>query len=360
MTIVGRRENLDGRHTYVHPVTGDIYPAVSSIIAATNEKPWKAPWSAKLTAEWTVDHLDFVAQSLTQAGRDATVALIKTKAQERREFKADVGTYVHDVIETLILGGGAIPPIPDHLYGQDFNGDPLTTELVDTIVDGFLAFATDFDVDFEFSEVTICNRVKRYAGTLDMGCVIDLGSMGVLRLVVDAKTGALLDWTMRVQQAAYADPGNELWLPNGQVVPIPTYEGAAVLWLRREFDRGYKLLHVTAAELAEAREAFDDMRRVYDRQQSQRGRPGRVIYPPLPDGSQPPPLVEDVDGHPGFSRCRSKLLGHGLRSLHDIAALTVVQLRGLDGIGPKAAQACIEVLAGYGLALATERTKEAV
>lgn len=359
MTIVGRRENLDGRHTYVHPVTGEQYPAVSSIISATNEKFWKAAWSAKLTAEWTVDHLGYVAASLDEVGRDATVTIIKTKAQEKREFRADVGSYVHTIIETLILGGGSIPPIPDKLLGQDYDGDPLTPELVDVIADGFLNFVTDFDVEFEFAEVTVANRRKRYAGTLDMGCVINLGALGCLRLVVDAKTGAILEWTMRVQQAAYSDPDNEMWLPNGQVAPLPEYEGAAVLHLRRGYERGYKLLFVTPEELVEARAQFDRMRAVHADQVAAKGKPGRVIYPPLADGTQPPPLVEDVDSHPGFNRCRNKLLAAGMRTLSDIAALTVVQLRQIDGVGPKAAQACIEVLAQYGFTLAAGRAEVA-
>jgi hypothetical protein len=358
MTIIGRRENLDGRHTYVHPVTGEIFPAVGSILSSTNEKYWKADWASKIAAEWTVDHLPFVAESLAQAGRDATVTLVKTKAREGREFKADVGSYVHSVIEVLILGGGSIPPIPDKLLGQDYGGDPLTLELVESIVDGFMQFAVDFDVEFEFSEVTVCNRRKRYAGTLDMGVVINLGAMGCLRLVVDAKTGAILEWTMRHQQAAYSDPDNEMWLPNGQVMPLPEYEGAAILHLRRDYERGYKLLFVTPEELVEARHQFDAMRRVYEIQQTSKGKPGRVIYPPLADGTQPPPLIEDLDGIPGFGRCRNKLLAAGLRSLHDLAALTVVQAKAIDGVGPKALQACTDALRAYGFTWADHRTEQ--
>jgi hypothetical protein len=355
MTVVGRAENLDGRHTYIHPVTGEIYPAVGSILSSTNEKYWKADWSAKLGAQWTVEHLDLVVATKNEAGPDAAVDLIKGRARAKREFKADVGSYVHTVIETLILGGGSIPPIPDHLYGQDYDGDPLTPELVDSIVDGFLAFNTDFDVDYEFSEVSICNRRLKYAGTLDMGAVIDLGNIGAEREVIDAKTGRILEWTMVVQQAAYSDPDNELWLPNGQIVPIPMFEAASILHLRRDYDSGYKLLRVPDEALIEAREDFAVALAQYDIQQRRsRSKVWRVVYPPLPDGTQPAPLVEDVD-HPGFNKCRSKLLAAGLRSLHDIAALTVLQLRALDGIGPKAAQACSDVLKTHGLTFATER-----
>jgi len=355
MTISGRVESLDGSHTYVHPVTGEIFPAVGSIIGSTNDKIWKPAWSAKLGAIWTVDHLDLVNLTVKEAGPAAAVDLIKGAAARKRSFKANVGSFCHSVIETLILGGGAMPIIPEELYGEDYDGEPLTEALVDSIVDGFLNFNEDFDVDFEFSEVTVCNRRKRYAGTLDMGAVLDLGLMGALRLVIDAKTGAIQDWTWRVQQAAYADPDNEMWLPNGNIIPIPTYEGAAVLHLRRDYDRGYKLRIFTNDELVEGRAIFDRMHAVYNDQQANKDKPGRVIYPPLPDGSQPPPLIEDVDGFDGFGRCRKALLEAGHRSLPELAALTVVQARQIHGVGPKAMTAIQTVLRAYGMDFATER-----
>ena len=359
MTVVGRVEALDGHHTYVHPVTGEIFPAVSSIIAATTSKPWLAQWAAKLSAEWVADHLQLVNLTHADAGRGAVVDLVKGRAKEAREFKADVGSYVHTVLETLILGGGAIPPIPDHLVGKDYDGEPLTPELVDAITDGFLAFVSDFDVAFEFAEVTVANRAEHYAGTLDMGALLDLGSLGVLRLVIDAKTGKHLNWTMRVQQAAYSDPRNEVWLPNGQVMPLPEYQGAAVLHLRREYESGYKLLYVTDEELQTARAHFRLMRDLYEIGRAESVRPGRVIYPPREDGTQPPPLIEDLDGVPGVGRCRGKLLAAGFRTLDDLARLTVVQLRQVDGIGPKAAKAVQDALAAHGMALATERERTA-
>ena len=267
MTVIGRAENLDGNHTYVHPVSGEIYPSVTSIISATNSKSFLVAWAAKLAAEWAADNHALIGTLLDAEGREAAVDVIKGAAKRKRELKADTGSYVHHVVEALILDL-PIPSIPDELVGKDFDGEPLTQVLVDAIVDGFMAFCEHFAVDFQMAEVTVCNRRKRYAGTLDLGVVIDLGDLGKLRLVIDVKTGVRLDMTMVVQQAAYSDPDNEVWLPNGQIEPLPHFEGAGVLHLRREYADGYKLWFVEQPLLLEAREAFGVMQQVHAWQQS--------------------------------------------------------------------------------------------
>lgn len=352
MTVIGRAENLDGNHTYVHPVTGEIYPSVTSIISATNSKPFLVAWAAKLAAEWAADNHLLIGQLLEAEGRQAAVDVIKGAAKRKREVKADTGSYVHTVVEALILDTpGGWPSIPDELVGKDYDGEPLTKELVDAIVDGFLAFCAHFDVAFEMAEVTVCNRRKRYAGTLDLGVVIDLGVLGKLRLVIDVKTGVRLDAGMVVQQGAYSDPDNEVWLPNGQVEPLPFFEGAAVLHLRREYADGYKLWFVEQDLLVEARGAFGLMQQVHAWQQSVKARPGRVIYPPLPNGQQPLPLLEDLDG---FTKARNLLIKQGHRTLTQVSALTTADLLALKGFGKASLVQTVELLAAYDLTLAGE------
>lgn len=352
MSAIGRAENLDGNHTYVHPVTGEIYPSVSSIIGATNSKPWLTAWAAKLTAEWAADHLDLIVSTKAEAGRDAVVDLVKGAAKRKRELKADTGSYVHTVIEALILDTpGGWPSIPDELLGQDYDGEPLTKELVDAIVDGFLAFCSHFHVstgDFEMAEVTVCNRRKRYAGTLDLGVVIDLGTLGALRLVIDVKTGVRLDAAMVVQQAAYSDPDNEVWLPNGQIEPLPFFEGAAVLHLRREYTDGYKLWFVEHGLLLEAREAFGLMQQVHAWQMRTKAKPGRVIYPPLANGQQPLPLLEDLDG---WTKARNVLIAAGYRTPAQLAECTATDLLAIKGFGKASLTQTRELLAAHNLTL---------
>jgi hypothetical protein len=108
---------------------------------------------------------------------------------------------------------------------------------------------------------------------------------------------------------------------------MPHVDRCAVLHLRPE---GAKLVDVTE-HTPGAHELFLDMLAVLVRREQLPAKPGRVIYPPLPDGSQPPPLLEDLDGIPA---CAALIRG-GIRRLDQLAAATADDLRALDGVGPK-------------------------
>ncbi|NAZ73931.1 hypothetical protein GTQ99_00600 [Kineococcus sp. T13] len=66
----------------------------------------------------------------------------------------------------------------------------------------------------------------------------------------------------------------------------------------------------------------------------------------MPDGSQPLPLIEDLDA---LGRARSALVKAGLRSISDLAALTRDEALALKGIADKTIVPCEETLAAYGL-----------
>lgn len=357
MTI-GRVVSLDGTRSYVDELTGDRYDSVTSILAATNSKPWLTAWSAKLAAEFAVDHLRLVTDTAAEAGRDAAIDLVKRTAARKRDLKADVGSYVHTVIEAVLLDQH-IPPIPDELLGQDYDGEPLTPELVDAIIDGLLNFFGDFDItddDVIMAEATVADPDLKVAGTLDL--VITLPRTG-LTPVIDTKTGANLDATWKQQLSAYRRM-KMVWLPNGQRAPMPDTNARAVLHLRRDYERGYKLFCDADLDACQRdHEAFLRAHANFAWQHTAKSKPGTVLYPPLADGSQPPPLLEDLDGVDGFSRCRSALRKAGIRTLGDLSALTVIQAKGLNGIGPKALQACTDVLRVYGLAWATAPAQKA-
>jgi hypothetical protein len=335
--LVGRAESLDGDRHYYHPVSGETFPSVTTIIGATTSKPWLTAWSAKLAAEWAVDHLGLVMQTVGEAGRTAAVDLVKGAAKRKREVKADTGDHVHKVIRALILGG-PLPDLPEHLHGEDYDGEPLTADLIDDIVSGFTAFTEDHDVDYHLAEATVFNVKAGYAGTLDS--LATLRKLG-LRLGIDAKSGAHLDAMMRPQGAAYFDPDCEVALPHGELVPLPTVDGFAVLHLRREYTRGYKLFFVSPEELAEARAWFAVMQDHYTRQQAAKAKPGRVLYPPLADGSQPAPLIEDVDG---LGRWVIALSRAGIRDLDQLAAYAPDELLAIKGVGPAAVTAINAVI----------------
>jgi hypothetical protein len=97
-----------------------------------------------------------------------------------------MGSYVHEVIEALILGG-EIPDIPEHLADAEIDGERID---LGAIVDGFLAFRAEHKPVFEIAEATVANPIHGYAGTLDI--IAYLPAMK-RRLLIDAKTGATLD-----------------------------------------------------------------------------------------------------------------------------------------------------------------------
>jgi hypothetical protein len=346
MTVVGRYDRGDSRW-YVHPLNSEIaYPSVTSILGAANSKSFLGPWHAKLAAEFAVAHHDLIGTTLGEVGPAAAVDLIKAAARRARDLKADIGSYVHSVIEALILDT-PIPSPPDHLVDVEVDGETLD---LDEIIDGFLAFTADHDPQWEMAEATVVNERDGYAGTLDF--IAHLPRLG-LRVLGDCKTGSALDAEINAQLAGYKR-ARTVWLDMlGNVAPMPALDRAVVLHLRREYEHGYKLFALDPAAEDAAYGWLLSCRDVLRAQQAMPKIKGRPLYPPREDGTQPAPLVEDVE-HKGFNQFRGKLRAAGVRSLDDLAARTREQLLGLSGIGPAAVTACVEVLQVHGLTLAEE------
>lgn len=341
MSVVGRIVSLDGQHGYVDELTGERYDSVTSIISATTSKPWLAGWSAKLAATFAVDKIELVQATLAEAGRDAAIDLIKGVAKRHREHKADTGSYVHSVVEALLLDVGGVPSVPDELLGHDYEGEPLTQELVDSIVDGFINFMVDFEPNVWMAEATVADPDTHVAGTLDIGATFRVFG----DRVVDVKTGSNIEPSWRIQLARYRRMP-VVWLPNGQRADMPPTDGSAMLHLRREYERGYKLR--LWDEDDEEFGLFGLMRVLALWNRAAVVKPGRVVYPPLEDGSQPPMLLEDVDTE-GIGRCRAALAAAGVRDVADLAALTVDELLAIAGVGESSVHAVIAALAEHQL-----------
>jgi hypothetical protein len=169
--------------------------------------------------------------------------------------------------------------------------------------------------------------------------------------LIDCKTGAHVSASWRKQLAAYRN-ADEVWLDNfGNKAAMPEVDLCAVLHLRREYERGYKLLVVEAGdpELYDFLTALDHFHGL----QGATKLGGRALYKPLDDGTQPPPLLEDIDAE-GFNRCKGKLIKAGVKSLDALAALTEKEARSIKGVGDAAIASCMGVLAANGLTFAKE------
>lgn len=363
--------NGDGSRFYTHPVTGEQLMSVTTVLGATSGKPWLGRWHGKIAAQYSVDNLALIAETLEEQGRDAAVALIQDQADLLRGLKRDAGTYVHDVQEALILWAASpdrtgsdivLPSLPEHLEGALYDDEPLE-DVVDFMVNGFISFVTDWNPAFEASEMTVFNLVLRVAGTLDM--IVHLHGVAlapdglivaapgnVLRLCVDTKTGKYLDATIPEQLATYRRM-REALMPMGEVVAMPATDAGAVLHLRPEHVDGYRLIPIPQADDAHAWNRFRRAVELAEGRSQVRAKPGKVARPPRPDGTIPAPRLADLDGE-GYGRALSALAKSGCTDLEEIAAFTAADLLAVKGIGDKTITTARALLADHGLHLADE------
>lgn len=354
MAVIGRIERPDGRF-YTHPLGDGQYESVTSILSATRGKPWLQDWAAKKAAALLLRNMGAIQAMLTEQGYPATLTYLKQAARRDREVKADIGSHIHDVQEALILDAD-VPPLPDHLAGlvlDDYDDTDelveVTPEWVDRISDGFTAFVDDFGVEFEMAEATVANPQYEFAGTLDIIAVLKGLRTNLARFLLDTKTGKIVDSDVGEQLAAYRRC-REVWIDLGNIEAMPQVHGCAVLHLRATYSRGYKVLEQPADVAAWRRFlARRDVLRGYTEQPKPYGRP---LYPALPDGTQPSPMIEDIDEDGGFNRTRGPLIAAGVERLDDLVAFTAADLLAVKGIGGKSLDAIRAVLADRGMTLA--------
>jgi len=352
-----RRESLDDHKHYSHPKSASLYLSVTYVIGSCTSKPWLAPWAAKTAAAYAVDFYQHWMTTFRAGGRDAAIKEITRIAAANRDLKAKIGTYEHDVFEALLLDQ-PIPGIPDDLEGKlvEFDGElvVIDQEWLDTIADGLLNFISDFGWRAVAAECTVASDEHEAAGTIDaMGRCDVLGSKMVL---LDVKSGALLGPEVLAQLGPYARFPH-LWLRSGDVVRKPAVDLAAILHLRASYSRGYKLITVTQEELDLGWAWWLKCREQLEISKNVPAKFGQVLYPPLVDGSQPPPMVEDLRSYAGCSRAVAPLVAAGLVWLSDIAELHRADVAAIKGVGPKTITALSEVMAESGLTFRDENTK---
>jgi hypothetical protein len=374
---VGRSYDAEGRRWYTYPPTGELLRSVTSVIGGTQDKPWLAPWAAKLAAQWTVDNyhrLAILTDELgPEQGRAAFMKEAATAAARLRDLASAAGTYTHDVIEVLILSKWQeqdatedeaddeqqnvipLPPIPDALVGEFIDGIPAA-DFADMCVEGFLHFCEDHDPQFFAAEMKVFNQAAGIAGTVDW--IAFLRKLGVTA-AGDNKSGKDLSGA-REQLAAYRRM-RECLMPMGQLEPMPATEVGVILHLRPShepgYERGYRLIEVSAGDDAVAWNTFRRAVRLLNDREQVTGKPGRVLYPPLPDGSQPPPRLVDLYGE-GYGRGLNALIKAGLDTVADLAQLTEDDVLAIRNAGTKTLDNARRMLADHGLSFADSTTEQ--
>ena len=365
---------------YIYPLTGEELTRVTSILDATHGKQrFLIPWAARLAAECAVDNLAVLEAVLSgralavrsrEWGRKAAVDLAKGRAEEVRDIKRDVGSYVHHVVEALVLwqaspeGRGAdltLPDLPAHLAGQDYDDDPVEI-VAEWMVDGFLNWVADFKPQFLAAEMTVYNQPLGVAGTLDKivwlpGLAIGRGGRFIpgdgVTICGDVKTGKNPEVTWPEQVAAYRHAPEADSDGFGSLVPMPPTDAGMVLHLRPEYPRGYRVMLISAADDAEAWNTFRRDVEIYRSRKQRRAKPGKVCYPLRADGTIQSPLLADLDGE-GYGRALSPLIKAGIADLEQLAAMDAGDCLKVKGIAGKLLDVVRTMLADHGLHLRGE------
>lgn len=329
------------------------YTSVTWILGATQRKPYLEKWHSRVSAQFAVDNWARIGDILASAGERAAVAWIQHEALRRRDVASEAGRWQHDVLEALLLDR-AIPDPPVWLTEMNLDGEPLTQRRLDRWADGLTGFLADYRPEVLMSEATVLNPPEGVGGTLDCGAV--LPHYGPT--LIDLKSGRTVDRTTPVQLEAYRRM-RQVVLPLGVRAEMPAFERTAVLHLRPDYARGYKLLPMPCGPRQWS--AFLDARRQLATLEALPAVGRRADYPPSWDADgallPPPvlPMVEDVETT-GFPR--AVLAGAGMEWLTDLTQFTADELLAVKGVGPKRVDAIRAALAAYGLALVGEQLGE--
>ena len=372
---------------YIYPLTGERLTRVSTVLDRTDGKQrFLVPWSSRITAECAVDHLRVLEAVLArqatcvrtkETGRQGAVDLTKGRAADERDLKAEVGTWVHDMVEALVLwqaspeGRGAdvaLPALPDHLKGQDYDDEPVEN-VAAWMVNGFLNWVTAWQPQFRAAEMTVYNYGLGVAGTLDLivfipGVAVSPSGRFIpgpgLLVCVDVKTGRNSGPTWRDQIAAYRQMTEcQPDRLSTDLYPMPRTDCGAVLHLRPEHLDGYRFMPISGKKHAAAWNRFRRRAEIYRDVAAEADKPGPVCRPPRPDGTIPPPRLADLDGE-GYGRALSplvKALGGGT-DLDQVAAMAAGDLVKLKGIKEGVLKIVRVMLADHGLHLDGEQPAE--
>lgn len=253
-----------GNGYYADHLTGDRLRSVTTILSGGVPKPALMFWAAGVCTDSAIEHLpQLVAASRDREQLQELARWIKRAHTRKKDERADVGSAVHTIIESKLLG----TPMPEAIkVGDDLVR--LDSEDLAPFVAQIDRFLSDWAPEFTASEMVVANPDHGYAGTLDFMIRAD-GQIGEsLRdagydvdpdghIMGDTKTGG--DWDRLtssghvhgvypeagLQMSAYRN-GKTAWLRDGQRVPMPAAaEVGVVLHLRPE---GYRLYPARCGE----------------------------------------------------------------------------------------------------------------
>lgn len=227
----------DDSHSYW--LDGKRAPNVTTIIRGGVPIPTLVDWSARMTAEWVMDHADEMP-ALYAGGREPGVAFLSKIHDEVRNRAGVKGTQVHTLAEAVIHDEPT--EVPQELAGY---------------VAGYVRFLNDFGPEPILTERPVANRALRYAGRPDL--IAELGGQVWL---LDNKTSTYVYGDTALQCAAYARA--EVYLDElGNEKPLPHIERIGVVHIGPMGTELYDLGDIDTAftEFAAARATYEGTKR---------------------------------------------------------------------------------------------------
>jgi hypothetical protein len=199
--MTSRLEFNPGRHIY--KLDGHHVPSVTTLLRVL-DKPAIPPWTARITAQYALDHWD----DLAAMPSDERFELLRGTADRAKNKAAARGTQIHKWAEDLLKGAPVEIP-PEHV----------------ATVEGFAAFWESAGMVTAYSECQVWTEGDyltgtSYAGTLDLIALDAAGNYWLL----DHKTGKGVYPDMALQLAAYADAENIVIAPklgDGTATNVP-------------------------------------------------------------------------------------------------------------------------------------------
>ena len=250
-----------GNGYYAHHTSGKRLRSVTTVLEGGVPKPALIFWAAGLCVDAAIEALpQLVAASRFPDRLQELSRWLKRAHTQAKEERGDVGSVVHTIIESHILG----TPLPEQINVAD-PGKPerwirLDDEEIAPIAEHFLAFVAEWEVTFTASEMVVANPDDGYAGTLDFlarsaKLAAALRSYGFevaddADIMGDTKTGGTLDrlTSSKHFHGVYPEAGLQMsaykaarfaWLKSGEEIPMPpTADVGIVLHLRPE---GYRV-----------------------------------------------------------------------------------------------------------------------
>jgi hypothetical protein len=246
-----------GNGYYADHTSGDRLRSVTTILSGGVPKPGLVHWAGNMCTDSAIELLpQLVAASRFPEQLEELRRWIRKAHTRKKDERAEVGSLVHGVIESRVLG----TPLPSSIKSGDTEWAIDGPELKPFLAN-FLRFEREWKPAWTASEMVVANPEHGYAGTLDymigegliskalraQGFVIAEG----VDLMGDTKTGG--DWDhvtsgghvhgvypeAGLQMAAYRK-AKVAWLRNGEKVEMPvTAEVGVVLHLRPEGFRIY-------------------------------------------------------------------------------------------------------------------------